>query len=107
MTDDPVAAQYEAYPYPHRDPKDERTRLVTGSPSQLDELAHYLFRGRLDVRGFRALVAGGGGLGALEIQGVRSFQSTQTYAAIIAIMLVGLALDRSLRVVRGYLLRWT
>jgi len=60
MTDDPVAAQYEAYPYPHRDPKDERTRLVTGSPSQLDELAHYLFRGRLDVRGFRALVAGGG-----------------------------------------------
>lgn len=53
------------------------------------------------------MVAGGGGLGALEIQGVRSFQSTQTYAAIIAIMLVGLALDRSLRMVRGYLLRWT
>jgi ABC-type nitrate/sulfonate/bicarbonate transport system permease component len=53
------------------------------------------------------MVAGGGGLGALEIEGVRSFQSTQTYAAIIAIMIIGLMLDRSLRLVRGYLLRWT
>lgn len=53
------------------------------------------------------MVAGGGGLGALEIQGVRSFQSTQTYAAIIAIMLVGLALDRLLRMGRSYILRWT
>jgi NitT/TauT family transport system permease protein len=53
------------------------------------------------------MVAGGGGLGALEIEGVRSFESEQTYAAIIAIMLVGLSLDRLLRFARGYLLRWT
>lgn len=53
------------------------------------------------------MIAGGGGLGALEIEGVRSFQSTQTYAAIIAIMIVGLVLDRSLRLIRGRLLRWT
>ncbi|WP_280587921.1 ABC transporter permease [Halorubrum sp. Boch-26] len=53
------------------------------------------------------MIAGGSGLGALEIEGVRSFQSTQTYAAIIAIMLVGLFLDRLLRVARGRLLRWT
>jgi SAM-dependent methyltransferase len=61
VADDPVLEQYEQYPYPHRDPREERKRLVTGSPSHLAEIAHYLYAGRLDVtRGFRALVAGGG-----------------------------------------------
>ncbi|MBK1667438.1 hypothetical protein CKO28_05260 [Rhodovibrio sodomensis] len=59
--DDPVRRQYEQFPYPHRDPGDEATRLVTGSPSHLAEIRHYLYAGRLDVRqGFKALVAGGG-----------------------------------------------
>jgi SAM-dependent methyltransferase len=60
-TDDPLRGQYEAYPYPARDPKDEKKRLVVGSPSGLDELNHYLFKGARDFRQpFRALVAGGG-----------------------------------------------
>jgi len=53
------------------------------------------------------MVAGGGGLGALEIAGVRSFESEQVYAAIIAIMLIGIALDRGLRLARNRLLHWT
>jgi NitT/TauT family transport system permease protein len=53
------------------------------------------------------MVAGGGGLGALEIAGVRSFESEQVYAAIIAIMLIGIALDRGLRAIRSRLLHWT
>jgi NitT/TauT family transport system permease protein len=53
------------------------------------------------------MVAGGGGLGALEIQGVRSFESAQVYAAIVAIMLVGIGLDRALRFARSRLLHWT
>ncbi len=58
---DPVHDQYEAYPYPARDPADERARLITGSPSNLPELNHYIFAGRRDFsRAFRALVAGGG-----------------------------------------------
>jgi SAM-dependent methyltransferase len=58
---DPVRQQYEAYPYPARDPGDEAQRLITGSPSELAELNHYLFGGRRDfTRPFRALVAGGG-----------------------------------------------
>lgn len=58
---DKVRAQYEAYPYPARDPKDEAKRLVTGSPSHLLEIDHYLFAGARDwSRPFRALVAGGG-----------------------------------------------
>jgi SAM-dependent methyltransferase len=59
--DDKVRAQYEAFPYPARDPKDEARRLVTGSPSHPLEIDHYLFAGRRDwTKPFRALVAGGG-----------------------------------------------
>ncbi len=61
MTVDLLRAQYEAYPYPARDPRDEDRRLITGSPSQLDQLNHYVFGGRLDFSAsFRVLVAGGG-----------------------------------------------
>lgn len=60
-----VRAQYEAYPYPPRRAEDEDHRLILGSPSHLDELAHYCFGGRLprplsETRPFRALFAGGG-----------------------------------------------
>lgn len=56
-----VRDQYEAYPYPARDPKDERTRLIVGSPSNLAEIDHYVFAGRGDfAKPFRALIAGGG-----------------------------------------------
>ncbi len=59
--DDPVHVQYEAYPYPPRDPRDEARRLVTGSPSHLAEIVHCVFGGVFDpARPFRALVAGGG-----------------------------------------------
>lgn len=58
---DPVKRQYEAYPYPERDPADEAKRLIEGSPSHPVEIDHYLFGGRRDwTRPFRALVAGGG-----------------------------------------------
>ncbi|MSO69349.1 MAG: class I SAM-dependent methyltransferase [Alphaproteobacteria bacterium] len=64
-----VRDQYEAYPYPPRDPADEAKRLVTGSPSHLDELNHYVFGGRREFRQpFRALVAGcGTGDGAIML----------------------------------------
>ena len=56
-----VRAQYEAYPYPPRDPRDEAKRLIEGSPSHLLEINHYVFGGRRDFRQpFRALIAGGG-----------------------------------------------
>lgn len=56
-----VRAQYETLPYPPRDPRDEAKRLITGSPSHLDEVIHYVFGGRFDrAQTFRALVAGGG-----------------------------------------------
>ena len=56
-----VKDQYEAYPYPARDPGDEATRLVQGSPSDPVEIDHYVFGGIRDwSQPFRVLVAGGG-----------------------------------------------
>jgi len=58
---DPVQDQYENFPYPFRDPKDEDKRLVTGSPSARDEINHFLYAGARDwSQPFRALIAGGG-----------------------------------------------
>ncbi len=58
---DPVRRQYETYPYPARDPADEATRLIEGSPSHPVEIDHFLFAGARDwSQPFRALVAGGG-----------------------------------------------
>ena len=70
--DDAVHTQYEGYPYPARDPADEAKRLVTGSPSHLAEVNHYLFAGArrfgAGAPPFRALIAGGGtGDGAIML----------------------------------------
>lgn len=56
-----LAAQYEAYPYPQRDPRDEAKRLIVGSPSHLREIDHWIFGARRQAgRPLNALVAGGG-----------------------------------------------
>jgi SAM-dependent methyltransferase len=56
-----VRAQYETLPYPARDPRDEKRRLITGSPSHIAEIEHFLFGGRISRdRTFRVLIAGGG-----------------------------------------------
>ena len=52
------------------------------------------------------MVAGGGGLGFLEIMAARFFKSPELFAALFAILLVGVALDRLLRVIRARLLVW-
>ena len=60
-TDAHLVAQYEAYPYPRRDPRDEARRLIIGSPSHLREVDHWVF-GAARPRSvpLRALIAGGG-----------------------------------------------
>jgi SAM-dependent methyltransferase len=58
---DTIRNQYEAFPYPPRDPADEKKRLITGSPSHITEINHYLFAGKRDfAQPFQALIAGGG-----------------------------------------------
>jgi len=61
LTDQRLAAQYEAYPYPNRDPRDEAKRLIVGSPGHLREVDHWVFGAtRPASRPLRVLVAGGG-----------------------------------------------
>ncbi len=56
-----LAAQYEAYPYPARDPRDEAKRLIVGSPSHLREVDHWIFGARRPASvPLNALMAGGG-----------------------------------------------
>jgi SAM-dependent methyltransferase len=61
LTDQRLAAQYEAYPYPQRDPRDEAKRLIVGSPGHLREIDYWVFgANRPASRPLRALIAGGG-----------------------------------------------
>lgn len=60
-TDAQLAEQYEAYPYPRRDPRDEAKRLIVGSPGHLYEVDYWVFGARRPAgRPLNALIAGGG-----------------------------------------------
>ena len=60
-TDLRLAAQYESFPYPKRDPGDEARRLILGSPGHLREIDHWVFgANRPRSRPLHALIAGGG-----------------------------------------------
>lgn len=67
--DQELSAQYEAYPYPQRDPRDEGKRLLIGSPSHLREIDHWVFGARRSRSlPLRALIAGcGTGDGAIML----------------------------------------
>src|SRR6201995_403617 len=61
ITDAKLAAQYEAYPYPRRDPRDEAKRLIVGSPGHLREVDYWVFGAQRPAsRPLNALIAGGG-----------------------------------------------
>ena len=60
-TDRQLAAQYETFPYPRRDPRDEARRLIVGSPGHLREIDYWIFGARRPAAlPLRALYAGGG-----------------------------------------------
>jgi len=52
------------------------------------------------------MVAGGGGVGFLEIMAARFFKAPDLFAALFAILIAGFALDRILRIVRARVLIW-
>lgn len=56
-----VRNQYEDFPYPHREPENEKGALMTTKSSSLDCLNFYCFEGKRDFNdNFRVLVPGGG-----------------------------------------------
>lgn len=56
-----VQEHYEDYPYPLRNPEEEKTRLLMILGDYLGEINHWLFKGKKNFEaGFRVLIAGGG-----------------------------------------------
>jgi ubiquinone/menaquinone biosynthesis C-methylase UbiE len=56
-----VKEHYQDYPYPYRDPEDEKKRLLSIAGEYLGELNHWLYKGKESFdKGFRVLIAGGG-----------------------------------------------
>lgn len=55
-----VRKQYEEFPYPHRNPEDERKQFIITYLSRLDNVNHQCFAGKQDFANFRVLSAGGG-----------------------------------------------
>lgn len=56
-----VKEHYMDYPYPFRDPEDEKSRLLSLMGESLPELNHWLYKGKQNFKkGFRILIAGGG-----------------------------------------------
>jgi SAM-dependent methyltransferase len=56
-----LAEQYEIYPYPARDPRDEARRLIVGSPGHLREIDYWAFGARRPAsQPLPALFVGGG-----------------------------------------------
>ena len=107
MAQDPgdgrVRGQYEAYPYPGRDPADEAKRLVTGSPSHILEIDHYVFGGGRRRPGpFRALVAGGGtGDGAIMLAQQLADAGGEAEVVYLDVSTASLAIARARAQARG------
>ena len=56
-----VLKQYESYPYPAREPNDEKAVLYSPKSSSLDCLNFYCFNGERDFsKPFGVLISGGG-----------------------------------------------
>jgi len=56
-----VKDHYLDYPYPYRNPEDDKNRLLKIYGDYLGEINHWLFNGKEDFKkGFRILIAGGG-----------------------------------------------
>ncbi|HJD56092.1 MAG TPA: class I SAM-dependent methyltransferase [Rickettsia endosymbiont of Pyrocoelia pectoralis] len=56
-----VQEHYQDYPYPFRDPNQEKDRLLAICGEFLGELNHFLYKGKENFNnGFRCLIAGGG-----------------------------------------------
>jgi len=55
-----VRKQYEEFPYPSREPEDEKERLLIPVLSRMDIVCHHGFNGKQDFNNFNVLIAGAG-----------------------------------------------
>lgn len=100
-TDARVRRQYEAYPYPPRDPADEKKYLRPTYHDTLEVQNFYCYGGKRDFRkGFRALVAGGG-TGDATIHLAWQLRHTDAEVVHLDISAASLAVARKRARVRG------
>ena len=96
-----VKAQYEIYPYPIRDPEQEKSHLYIPVLDALDVLNYYGYGGRRDFsRGFRVLVAGCG-TGDSAIALAEQLRGTRATVLSLDLSEASLAIARRRAEVRG------
>jgi SAM-dependent methyltransferase len=97
-----VRRQYEMYPYPPCDPKDEHRRLMTTMLDALPLINHHCFGGRRDFRsGFRVLVAGGGTGDASTFLG-HQLRETDAQVVYVDLSEASMAIARERARLRGF-----
>ena len=102
-----VRAQYEALPYPPREPGLERSRLIHKLGDNLIVLNHHCFNGARDFRtGFRVLVAGGG-TGDSTIYLAEQLRNLAGEVVYLDLSAASLAVARERAAIRGLTnIRW-
>lgn len=93
--------QYEDYPYPMRNPDDERKTIYVTATEFLGKISHYCFRGKRDLRcGCRFLVAGGG-TGDAAIYLAEQLRSTDSHVVYLDISRASMDIARKRAAIRG------
>lgn len=102
-----VREQYEALPYPPRDPDEERRRLLPTWLDSLPMINHYCCAGRQDFRrGWRVLVAGGG-TGDATIYLAEQLRATDAEIVHLDLSAASIAIARRRAEIRGLAnIRW-
>jgi ubiquinone/menaquinone biosynthesis C-methylase UbiE len=96
-----VRNQYEALPYPPRDPRDEEQRLIKTWLDELPLINHYCFAGRENFKKrFRILVAGGG-TGDASIFLAEQLKNTDAEIVHLDLSEASLAIARERARIRG------
>lgn len=95
-----VREQYEAYPFPPRDPQEERSRLIDGYVDQAGLVNHYCFAGRQSFEKVRILIAGGG-TGDATIFWAEQLRDKNSEVVHVDISEAAIAVARERAAVRG------
>ncbi|MBW8039415.1 MAG: class I SAM-dependent methyltransferase [Planctomycetes bacterium] len=97
-----VREQYENYPYPYRDPEDEKKRIVCGGLDCIAKINHYCYGGKCDFKNsFRILVAGGG-TGDAAIFLAEQLRETNAQIVYLDVSLASMEIAKQRVQIRGF-----